>query len=228
MYIVKDHDERKTEFLDTAMGLFMQNGYDQTSVNAIIDAVGVSKGAFYHYFKSKEELLDAIAARASAAALSTVDTVVNDAEMDAITKLNEVFARTNSFKAQNRELIIAIAKVFYSDSNVLLRSRLTERSISAFSPIIAAIIRQGMDEGSMHVDHPEETARFVMQIGASVVSEFAKPLTDGRANPEAIEKILTIMNVYTTSIERILGIPEGSLQLVDASMIRVIKGETDD
>ncbi|MFP4378675.1 MAG: TetR/AcrR family transcriptional regulator [Spirochaetales bacterium] len=228
MYVVKDHDERKTEFLDTAMGLFMQHGYDQTSVNAIIEAVGVSKGAFYHYFKSKEELLDAIAARASEQALSTVDAVVNDSEMDAITKLNEVFARTNSFKAQNRELIIAIAKVFYSDSNVLLRSRLTERSISAFSPIIAAIIRQGVDEGIMEVEHPEETARFVMQIGANVVSEFAKPLTNAKNDPEAVEKILTIMNVYTTSIERILGIPEGSLELVDASMMKVIKGEAND
>jgi AcrR family transcriptional regulator len=228
VYVVKDHDERKAEFLDTAMGLFMQFGYDQTSVNAIIDAVGVSKGAFYHYFKSKEDLLDAVAERASAQALQTIEPVVDDAGMDAVTKLNEVFARSNSFKAQNRELIIAIAKVFYADSNVLLRSRLSERSISSVAPIIAEIIRQGNEEGSMHVAHPDETARFVLQIGTNLVAEFGKSFPEAQGNPGAVQQMLTSMDVYTTSVERILGLAEGSLRLVDESMIRIIKGEADD
>ena len=61
--ISKDYDVRKQEFLDAAQKLFYEQGYDQTSVNTIIDAVGVSKGTFYHYFKSKEDLLDALAER---------------------------------------------------------------------------------------------------------------------------------------------------------------------
>ncbi|MCK4578956.1 MAG: TetR/AcrR family transcriptional regulator, partial [Candidatus Marinimicrobia bacterium] len=51
--VLKEYDERKTEFLDAARELFYSLGYEQTSVNTIIEKVGVSKGTFYHYFKSK-------------------------------------------------------------------------------------------------------------------------------------------------------------------------------
>ncbi len=46
--IVKAPDERRTEFIETAQALFYTKGYERTSVNDIIEAVGVSKGAFYY------------------------------------------------------------------------------------------------------------------------------------------------------------------------------------
>jgi len=56
MRISKDGDIRKQELLDAALQLFYEKGYEKTSVNDIIEKVGVSKGAFYYYFKSKEEV----------------------------------------------------------------------------------------------------------------------------------------------------------------------------
>ena len=58
--ITKEYDERLTEFLETAQQLFFQKGYEKTSVNDIIKKIGVAKGTFYHYFKSKKDLLDKI------------------------------------------------------------------------------------------------------------------------------------------------------------------------
>ena len=42
--------------------LFKEKGYEKTSVQDIIDAIGMSKGAIYHHFKSKEEILNAVIA----------------------------------------------------------------------------------------------------------------------------------------------------------------------
>lgn len=224
MYVAKDYDERRTEFLDTAMQLFMAHGYEQTSVNAIIDAVGVSKGAFYHYFRTKEDLLDAIAARASEQAIEQVGGLVDDGTLDAVTKLNELFRRTNSFKAQNRELMITLARVFYGEGNILLRERLARRSADLVAPLIARIIEQGNAEGTLDVRHPEATARFVLRIGTDLVSELAGwlPLIDER--PEAVDEIVRLMEVYTESVERILGMESGRLRLVDEAMMTVIRG----
>ena len=58
--IVKDFEERKNELLETSKKLFFSKGYEHTSVHDIIDAVGIAKGTFYHYFKSKEDLLNEI------------------------------------------------------------------------------------------------------------------------------------------------------------------------
>ena len=233
MYIAKEHDERKNEFLDTAMALFMQHGYEQTSVNTIIDTVGVSKGAFYHYFKSKEELLDQLAERAAEQSLAGAQGILDNTTMSAVEKLNALFAQTNQFKAQNRELMIAIARVFYSDANILLRSRLSERSVERVAPIVAQILEQGRREGSMDITPPEETARFVLRIGTEVVQTFAAGLGSGRSDavglsPEAIGQIKVAMEVYQRSVERILGLADGSLTLIDEAMIKLITGEKHD
>ena len=225
MHVVKDYDERKTEFLDTAMQLFMQNGYEQTSVAAIIDAVGVSKGAFYHYFKTKEELLDELATRASEQALAIVEPLVDEPGLSAVEKLNEVFRRTNSFKAQNRDLVIAIARVFYGDANLLLRTKLSGRSIGMVAPLLARIFELGNREGSMSVSHPQETARFVLRIGAELASVFARQLPTIGSDPQSLAMVVREIDVYTISVERIVGMAPGSLALVDESMMKLLKGE---
>lgn len=48
---------RKEKFLETAMKLFAKKGYHTTSIQDIVEAWGISKGAFYHHFSSKEELM---------------------------------------------------------------------------------------------------------------------------------------------------------------------------
>lgn len=224
MYVAKEYDERKAEFLATATQLFMQHGYEQTSVNAIIEAVGVSKGAFYHYFKTKEDLLDELALQAGEQALAVAKPVVEDDRLSAIEKLNGVFAATNSFKAANRDLLMAIAQVFYSDSNVLFRTRLSNRSVETMSPLIGRIIRQGNREGSMDVRFPADTARFLLRIGADMVSEALRSAQEEGGT----SRVLHVLEVYTESVERILGVEPGKLTLVDESMVRLLEGEQHD
>ena len=60
MRIVKEATERKNEILDAAAVLFMKKGFDNTSTNDILEAVGIARGTLYHHFKSKEEVMDAL------------------------------------------------------------------------------------------------------------------------------------------------------------------------
>ena len=52
--------ERRDQIMETAMELFAQEGYHQTTVSRISLQAGISKGLMYNYFESKEELLQAI------------------------------------------------------------------------------------------------------------------------------------------------------------------------
>jgi AcrR family transcriptional regulator len=70
--IIKKADERRTEILDAAQGLFMGRGYDATTVNDLITAVGISKGAFYHHFASKDDVLRALVWRVAEQGLAAV------------------------------------------------------------------------------------------------------------------------------------------------------------
>jgi len=73
MRIIKEYDERKKEILDTAERPFRINGYEKCTIMDIIKEVGIAKGTFYHYFKSKQEVLDAVVLR-------YVDIIRNNAE----------------------------------------------------------------------------------------------------------------------------------------------------
>ncbi|MEZ4835451.1 MAG: TetR/AcrR family transcriptional regulator [Caldilineaceae bacterium] len=83
--VVKEYDERYAEFLDVAR-LFYTKGYAQTPVQEIIDAIGVAKGTFYHYFDSKGDLLDALIERMLTQQLQSLTPLMQDTTTDAATK----------------------------------------------------------------------------------------------------------------------------------------------
>ena len=51
----------KTKIVSAAWELFYRNGYDDTTVDDIVELSGTSKGSFYHYFESKDALLNSLA-----------------------------------------------------------------------------------------------------------------------------------------------------------------------
>ena len=60
-------EETVSLILDTAYRLFVEKGYEHTSIQDILDGLGgLSKGAVYHHFKSKEEILEAVVDRITA------------------------------------------------------------------------------------------------------------------------------------------------------------------
>src|SRR6202163_2189018 len=85
---IRDFDRTLTLLISAASELFAALGYDRTSVDRIIKQAGVSKGAFYHHFSSKEEILDAVTAFMVADAMTDIRAAVADASGDAIVRLN--------------------------------------------------------------------------------------------------------------------------------------------
>jgi len=81
--IVKEHDERRNEILDAAQALFYSKGYDQTSIQDIINAVGIAKGTSYHYFSSKDALLNELVERMLHESIRLIEPIVADAELNA-------------------------------------------------------------------------------------------------------------------------------------------------
>ena len=91
MRIVKEHEERKNEILDTAEILFEEKGYDKCSVNDILNRIGIAKGTFYHYFRSKEELLDAIIDRTAERMIGKAKAVSKEEELSPEDKILKIF-----------------------------------------------------------------------------------------------------------------------------------------
>jgi len=87
MRVSKKYDVRLTEILDAAEALFSQIGYEKTTINNILEKVGIGKGTFYHYFQSKEELGDAVVARIVDYIATSVDTARSKPAINAHEKM---------------------------------------------------------------------------------------------------------------------------------------------
>ena len=143
---IKNPQERKREFLNTAKKLFFTKGYEQTSVDSIIKEIGLSKGSFYYYFKSKEDLLDELTKDLIMHILEEMKIIVAREDLNAITKLNKTFAVIGSIKLENIALIKTLQKAFYDDKNFFFRYKVYQNSTDMLAPEFSKIIRQGLKE----------------------------------------------------------------------------------
>ncbi len=214
------HARRRDEFLDAAEQLIARKGYEQFSIQDVLDATGASKGAFYHYFGSKADLLDAAVDRMTILATTSLEPLVADPSLAAVDKLNRVFSEIATYKAARKDLLLGLIHAWMSDDNVVVREKFRRRSLPRIGPLFTRIIEQGCVEGVFETDAPADTARVLvglMQGSNEAATELFLALEAGTASITDVERIL---NAYAHAFERILGARRGSITFVDPAVLR--------
>lgn len=219
MRTIKKHHERKKEFLETAQKFFFSQGYEQTSVEAIIREVGLSKGSFYYYFKSKEDLLDELTKDLIIHILEGVKGIVRKDDLDATAKLNKAFATIGNIKLDHIALIKTLQKTFYDDRNFYFRYKVYRNSTDMLAPEFAKIIRQGIIEGCFHTPYPEETARVFFELSFSLSERVPKIMLEIDQYPENFQKIERELENYQFTIERIIGAKQGTIEIFSPALL---------
>jgi AcrR family transcriptional regulator len=216
--IVKEHDVRKNEILDTAYSLIYRVGYEQTTIEAIIGETGIAKGTFYHYFKSKLDLLDSLVERMTDRIKEDSRTVI-ESKKGAIEKFRDFFEMGGAIKLEHREMLIPALKYLFSDENLIARHRTMRKAIEKLAPVYAAIIRQGVSEGVFDTPYPDDVVELILGMGYTLGELTAKLLFELDRKPENIKILERKLRMHEHTMERILGAEEGSLKLYDWRLI---------
>jgi AcrR family transcriptional regulator len=217
---VLNHKVRREAFLDVAQRLIQTKGYEQMSIQDVLDELETSRGALYHYFDSKQALLDGVVDRLAESGMAAVAPVLADPHLPALRKLEKVLGGIASFKAEQEQLVLAIMEVWNSDGNALVRERVRRLSASWLGPVLSAIIRQGIDEGVITSNSPDETARVLVYLMQGYQELAGELFLARQAGTISFEEVLRTYAAYTESFERILGTPQGSVTLVDEPTLR--------
>ncbi|GAB4112936.1 MAG: TetR/AcrR family transcriptional regulator [Candidatus Caldatribacteriota bacterium] len=219
--VIKEYEERKNELLDTAQELFFSQGYQQTSVEAIIKRVGVSKGTFYYYFKSKEDMLDQLVKRMTVQILKEVKKITERSDLDALTKLNKAYTTIRSVKLENIPLIKLFIKVLYNDVNIMLRHKIYMSNVELLVPEFMKIIQQGVEEGVFNTPFPHKAARIIFELGQIFGDLMTKQIfLEMNENTENINKFEKEIEAYEDSIERIVGVKKGKINIIDRNILK--------
>ncbi len=216
--IVKDAEVRRTEILDTAQYLYYSKGYERTSVQDIIDKVGIAKGTFYHYFRSKQDLLDALVDRIADQTVRNLVPMIDDDKLSAVEKFNRLISDSVEMKFENQDVLRTFMQVYYQEDNALMRERVQLESIRRVAPLLAQIIHQGVAEGAFVVTYPDICAEIVLQaignMSRTVIELF---LTSDHDLP-AVETVQNIINAHEETITRVLDVPVGSIKVADVDL----------
>lgn len=222
--VVKAAADRKSELVDCAQALFFTKGYEATTVADIITRAKLSKGAFYHHFVSKEDLLDALTDRIARTMIADARDVLEDESLDALTRLNRLFLRGGQWKMEAAPGLRAAFDAVLKDENAALYQRMVKAGMAALGPVLTRIVEQGNREGLFNVPDPKVVADMLLHLGnarQSLIAETLRKVDAGKVD-EAIEMLERRLLVEQTIVDRILGLPEGSVQLFEPGFVRAM------
>lgn len=220
---VKSPEIRKNEILVTAQRFFFNKGFESTSIQDIIDELGIAKGTFYHYFNSKTDLLDQLINSITDEMYSLLTPIVKS-DMTAIEKFNTMFREGTAFKMNNPEVFIIMLKVLFTDENTILRTKMYRKMVEKMTSMYAEIIQQGNDEGVFHVSMPDDIAELLLQI-ATLLNETICRIMLRKDTDQRIltDMIRTKLAVYQDTMENILHTPHGSITLLEGDLEDMVK-----
>ncbi|RZN31605.1 MAG: TetR/AcrR family transcriptional regulator [Methanosarcinales archaeon] len=197
---VKDSETRRSELIDTAEELFLENGYEGTAVSEIVRNAGVAQGTFYHYFKSKNEVLSAITDRWTEEMRAGIEDIASRDDSDAIDKILCVFDFFSSLGRSRQRLV----EYVHEERRAHLHVKFEKRVPQIIIPLFSRMITEGVDEGFFDVRYPEMAALSILET-AGAISHIHETY---RLKDDA-EKMNEITDATFDFIERLLGAKPG-------------------
>lgn len=165
---IKDSEERKNEFVEAAEKLFQENGIVDTTINSIVKEMNVAKGLFYYYFKSKDDVIDAISEKYK----EVFDEMLN-ASMDKPTYEERVEQYVENCVISFR----ALSEKVEGDSVDLtpLSNRSMEEAKKGAIDGLTALFEEGMKNGTYQFLHPRYYADILIGGIITLVEEKKAP-----------------------------------------------------
>ena len=184
-------EETVKRILDVSVRLFMEKGYEYTSIQDILDQLGgLSKGAIYHHFKSKEDILVAVVERMTAESNQMLAEIRDRPGLTGKEKLRTIFKSSICRPVQDQ--IFPVAPNF-QDNAKLLFALLHDTIDEAVPNYVMPIIQQGIADGSIQTDYPKALAELIL-LAANV---WINPMIFDSTEEETLEKFM----VFTQMME---------------------------
>ena len=199
MRVVKDAITRRNEILDRAEELFLQKGFDQTSTNDILDAVGIARGTLYYHFRSKEEVMDALILRYGERYMTSAASIAGDTSIPLVERIFRVIGSMR-FREKNKEDVLAHV---HKPQNALMHQKLHRMTIEHMLPIFTGLVNEGIGDGIFETPFPEESVEMILYYAIIALDE-----ADGATPAEgSVTKYFAM--IY--NMERMLKAKEGLL-----------------
>lgn len=201
-------EETRKLILEVSSRLFLEKGYDKTSLQDIVNNLGgMTKGAIYHHFKSKEEILLAVVNNLSQANSLMMARIRDDKSLTGKQKLEKMFSESLTNPKQK--------DMFTVTPNLLDNPRLLVDYLKMVTEIVVPeyvvpVIKQGVEDGTIKTKYPEELADVLMML----TDVWMNPIIFSMTEEQMINRIH-----FVTELLKPFGIEFDTQKLVESMTI---------
>jgi AcrR family transcriptional regulator len=215
---------KRREILDAAGRLVFTKGFEQMSIQDILDDVGISSGAFHHYFDSRRALLEAFVERIKQEVEKPLLPIIRDPHLTAIEKLQGFFDTLDRLRIEHKADVVRLGRVWYTDDNAIVRQKVDEAVFQQRAPLLTEIVRQGVREWSFTTAYPDYAGEVILSLLQGMGNTHARLLLSLEQEGDdlrRIEEIITTHAAYMEAVERVLGAPPHSFYRTDAEAVNI-------
>ena len=187
-------ERRKKELLQIAYRMFIQKGYDKTSIDEIIAEANIAKGTYYYYFPSKEATLEAV-----------IDMMISEETERAAQVLSapiplpqKIVAIIMSYRPKLEET--ELADMLERQENIVMHEKMNRCLVEKATPLLVEVVNEGIEQGIFSCNHVEERVRMILFLTRNTFDENSFTERD--------------VEVFIDVIEKILGAEKGTMEFV--------------
>lgn len=187
-------NERKQELLNIAYNMFLTKGYDNTSIDDIINKANIAKGTYYYYFASKEETLEEVINMMIneevnlAASILKMPISIPEKLVGVITSLRP--------KIDERE----IQETLNKPDNIIMHDKINKRIIDKAIPLLEQIVNEGIENDIFNCNHIKERIRMLLIMSNELFDSENFNIND--------------IEVFIDTAEKMLGANPGTLAII--------------
>ncbi len=183
-------EETRTKILESAIKLFSNSGFNKASVDDICVEAGISKGAFYHHFKSKQELFLALLDGWLQAVDNAIEASQDLSAPETFTQMTTAFPYIFETAGDGLPMFLEFWLQASRDKKIWEASIAPYRRYHKY---FTSLIKKGVDEGSFVDVDPELASRMIVSTAMGLLLQ---SLLDPKgANWEKVARDSTTMLV---------------------------------
>ena len=191
---MKKGERRKQELLQIAYRMFLQKGYEETSVDEIISQAGIAKGTYYYYFETKEQMLEEVIGMMIEQEMQAAEQILQT-DLPVPQKIVGIITSLRPATAES-----PIEEALKQPENIIMHGKIQKKLIESVTPLLSEVVEEGIAKGIFACDHIPERVRMLLVISSETFDE-------GQFSEGDIA-------VFIDMAEKLLGAETGTMQFV--------------
>ncbi|MBT3319994.1 MAG: TetR/AcrR family transcriptional regulator [Clostridia bacterium] len=216
----QEYNEKRNQIISHAVALLDEVGFEKFSINKVIQNAGMTKGAFFHYFSTKKELLASIMELIYVPMMEAIKEVASDASLTPTQKIIALFSAAAQQKNTGDHVFQQTVLLLQKDENLAMRNEMQTFYLKECLPIYEKVMVQGNTTGEFDIVNPKGSVFIYLNTIVAINNEMGIVLYKKKVDPVGYEVLKSRIMAFELYSKELFGL-ENDINFYDAKLLDI-------